>query len=93
MNRNRAAQTTATRWTGSTSQMMEKKKKAKELPRGPKEEEEVVHTRSPIIPTSEADFIAWNRRTERLRRQAIKLHVSNLMIYRICKNCNCIETF
>jgi hypothetical protein len=38
------------------------------------EEEEIVHTQSPIIPTSEADFIAWNRRIERLRRQAIKLH-------------------
>jgi hypothetical protein len=40
------------------------------------EEEEVVHTRSPIIPTTEA----WNRRIERLRRQAIELHVSNLMV-------------
>jgi hypothetical protein len=58
------------------------------------EEEEVVHTRSPIIPTTEADFIAWNRCIERLRRQAIELHVSNLMVYRICKDiCNCIETF
>jgi hypothetical protein len=58
-----------------------------------KEEEEVVHTRSPIIPMSEADFIAWNRRIKRLHRQAIELHVSNLMVYRICKNCNCIETY
>jgi hypothetical protein len=57
------------------------------------EEEEVVHTQSPIIPTSQANFIAWNRRIERLRRQAIELHVSNLMVYRLCKNCNYIETF
>jgi hypothetical protein len=57
------------------------------------EEEEVVHARSPISPTSEADFIAWNRCIERLCRQAIELHVSNLVVYRICKNCNCIETF
>jgi hypothetical protein len=41
-----------------------------------KDDEEVVHTRSPIIPTSEADFIAWNRRIEHLRRQAIELHES-----------------
>jgi hypothetical protein len=57
------------------------------------DDEEVVHTPSPIIPTSEADFIAWNRRIERLQRQAIELHVSNHMVYRICKDCNCIETF
>jgi hypothetical protein len=57
------------------------------------EEEEIVHTQSPIILTSEADFIAWNRRIEHLHRQAIKLHVSNLMVYRLCKNCNCIEMF
>jgi hypothetical protein len=57
------------------------------------EEEEIVHTRSPMIPTSEAEFVAWNRRMERLRRQAIELHVSNLLFYRLCKSCNCIETF
>jgi hypothetical protein len=38
------------------------------------EEEEVVYTRSQIIPTTEADFIAWNRRIERLRRQAMELN-------------------
>jgi hypothetical protein len=57
-----------------------------------KDGEKIVHTRSPIIPTPEAEFVAWNSRIERLRRQAIKLHVSNLIFYRRCKNCNCIET-
>jgi hypothetical protein len=57
------------------------------------EEEEDVHTRSPIIPTTKADFIAWNRHIHRLHGLAIELHVSNLMVYIICKNCNCIETF
>jgi hypothetical protein len=55
--------------------------------------EDVVDARSPIIPTTEAEFIAWNRRIERLRRQPIELHVSYLMYYRRCNNCNCIETF
>jgi hypothetical protein len=54
------------------------------------DEEEVVHTRSPIIPTSKANFIAWNRGIEGLPREAIQLHVSNLVVYRLCKNCNCI---
>jgi hypothetical protein len=58
-----------------------------------KDDEEVVHTQSPKIPTSEADFIAWNRRIEQLRKQALELHVSNLMVYRICKDCNCIDMF
>jgi hypothetical protein len=57
-----------------------------------KDGEKIVHTRSPIIPTPEAEFVAWNSRIERLRKQAIKLHVSNLIFYRRCKNCNCIET-
>jgi hypothetical protein len=57
-----------------------------------KDGEEIFHTRSPVIPTTEAKFIAWNRRIERLRRQAIELHMSNLMYYRPCKNCNFIET-
>jgi hypothetical protein len=47
------------------------------------DDEEVVNPRSPMIPTSEADFIAWNKSIERLRRQALELHVSNLIVYRI----------
>jgi hypothetical protein len=57
------------------------------------DEEEIVHTRSPVFQTSKAEFVTWNRRIERLRRQAIELHVSNLIFYRQCKNGNCIETF
>jgi hypothetical protein len=55
--------------------------------------EDIVNTQSAVIPTTEAEFIAWNRRIVHLRRQAIELHVSNLMYYRRCKNCDCIETF
>jgi hypothetical protein len=57
------------------------------------DDEEVVNPQSPMIPTSEANFTAWNKSIERLRRQTLELHVSNLIVYRICKYCDCINSF
>jgi hypothetical protein len=54
-------------------------------------DEEVVNPQSPMIPTYEADFVAWNKSIKRLRRLTLELHVSNLIIYRICKHCDCIN--